>query len=205
MKSGIICAEAVFEKLNEESQDSIVLDNYESKYRDSWLYKELYNVRNFRPAFKYGLKAGIVIGGALALTPLRNLPITLNHHKPDDKSLKLAKDCEEIEYPKPDGEISFDLLTNLSRSNTNHEEDQPCHLKLRDPSIAVDHNLKNYAGPEQRFCPAGVYEFVEDTNGEKRLQINQSNCIHCKTCDIKDSNIDWVPPEGGGGPIYENM
>jgi len=204
MKSGMLCAEAVFEKLA-DSEGTITPDNYESKFVDSWLHEELYNVRNFRPAFKYGNRLGVILGGALTFTPLRKMNIMLDHHTPDDKSLKPAADCKKIEYPAPDGKISFDLLTNLARSNTSHEEDQPCHLTLKDKNYPVDVSLKVYDGPEQRFCPAGVYEYITDDAGNTRFQINQSNCIHCKTCDIKESNIKWVTPEGGGGPIYENM
>lgn len=207
MKSGILSAEAIFEKITQHAEDDspILLDNYEKKYKKSWLYSELKAVRNFRPAFKLGLIPGLVLGGALTFTPLKHLPVTLSHHLPDDSSLGKAEHYSPIEYPRPDGKLSFDLLTNLSRSNTNHEEDQPCHLTLKDKDIPVKVNLAEYAGPEQRYCPAGVYEYITDDNGESRLQINQSNCIHCKTCDIKDKNIVWVPPEGSGGPVYDNM
>ena len=206
MKSGMLCAEALFEKITKETDEPIVLDNYETKYKQSWLHDELYKARNFRPAFKHGLVRGMALAGALTFTPLASLyKGTLEHGEPDDQSLKPAAECSPIDYPPPDHKISFDLLTNLSRTNTNHEEDQPCHLTLKDKDKPVQVNLNKYDGPEQRFCPAGVYEFVNDDKGNARLQINQSNCIHCKTCDIKDSNITWVTPEGSGGPIYDNM
>lgn len=206
MKSGILAADSIVEKLeNEKDKSTVVLDNYTTKFKQSWLHDELYAVRNFRPAFKYGLYAGLAIGG-LNLITNGKIPGTISHHStPDDQTLIPAAQATKIDYPKPDGKISFDLLTNLSRSNTNHDEDQPCHLTLVDKTIPVEKNLKIYDGPEQRFCPANVYEFVKDEKDNYRLQINQSNCIHCKTCDIKDSNINWVTPEGGGGPIYQNM
>jgi len=206
MKSGMLCGEALFEKLQDEnSEGAIELDNYERSYKSSWLHDELYRVRNFRPSFQYGLPVGMLMGGALTFTPLKMLPVTLSHPTPDDKSLKPAAECKDIDYPKPDGVISFDLLTNLARSNTSHEEDQPCHLTLVDRDAPLKESLPIYDGPEQRFCPANVYEYVKDEEGNPRFQINQSNCIHCKTCDIKASHIKWVPPEGGGGPIYDNL
>lgn len=206
MKSGILCAESVFEKITTQAEDDkIVLDNYEKNFKKSWLYSELKAVRNFRPSYKLSMIPGLVVSAALTFSPLKHLPITLSHHVPDDASLVEAKYCSPIEYRKPDGKLSFDLLTNLSRSNTNHEEDQPCHLTLKDKEVPVKENFTKYAGPEQRYCPAGVYEYITDENGETRLQINQANCIHCKTCDIKDKNIVWVPPEGSGGPVYDNM
>ncbi|MCW8861635.1 MAG: 4Fe-4S dicluster domain-containing protein, partial [Rhodospirillales bacterium] len=134
-------------------------------------------------------------------------PWTLRHHGMDHLSLKKAKDCTPIAYPKPDGVLTFDKLTNVSFSATNHEEEQPCHLQLKDPAVALSVNLAEYDGPEQRFCPAGVYEFLDDGNDGRKLQINAQNCVHCKTCDIKDptQNINWVTPQGGEGPNYPNM
>jgi electron-transferring-flavoprotein dehydrogenase len=210
MKSGMLCAEAAWPELVAAAEqgdvgehEPIDLDEYPRRFRESWLYDELHEVRNFKPAWKYGLFGGMTIGGLDTLLLRGKTPWTLRHGAPDDQSLKPAAECTPIDYPKPDGVVTFDRLTSVARSNTSHEEDQPCHLTLKDPSVPVEHNLALYDGPEQRFCPAGVYEFVDNDDGTKRLQINQSNCVHCKTCDIKDANIRWVSPEGGGGPIYE--
>lgn len=210
MKSGIVAAEAAFENLvNESRQEPIVLKSYEDQLRNSWLWKELYQVRNIRPSFHYGLIPGVLYSGIDTLFLKGKVPFTLKHKTPDYAALKPAKECEPIDYPKPDGVISFDILENLSRSGTNHEEDQPCHLQLKNSDIPVEKNYKIFDGPENRFCPANVYEYVESENkpGEKRLQINAQNCLHCKTCDIKDpsQNINWSVPEGGGGPQYNNM
>lgn len=208
MKSGMMAAEAIVAelKLNAEAPAKI-LDAYPALYKDSWVYDELYRVRNSRPAFKWGLLAGTLYTG-LDLKILRGkAPWTFKHH--DDYSvLKKAKDCKKIEYPKYDGVYTFDKPSSVFLSNTNHEEDQPIHLTLKDASVPVAVNYAEYAGPEQRFCPAGVYEFLTDDDGSNpRLQINAQNCVHCKTCDIKDpsQNINWVVPEGGGGPNYPNM
>ena len=184
-----------------------VLDTYPALYKDSWVYDELYRVRNSRPAFKWGLLAGTLYTGLDLKVLGGRAPWTFKHH--DDHSvLKKAKDCKKIEYPKYDGVYTFDKPSSVFLSNTNHEEDQPIHLTLKDDSIPVSVNYAEYAGPEQRFCPAGVYEFLTDDDGSNpRLQINAQNCVHCKTCDIKDptQNINWVVPEGGGGPNYPNM
>ena len=208
MKSGMMAAEAIVAemKLNAEAPGK-VLDTYPALYKDSWVYDELYRVRNSRPAFKWGLLAGTLYTGLDLKVLGGRAPWTFKHH--DDHSvLKKAKDCKKIEYPKYDGVYTFDKPSSVFLSNTNHEEDQPIHLTLKDDSIPVSVNYAEYAGPEQRFCPAGVYEFLTDDDGSNpRLQINAQNCVHCKTCDIKDptQNINWVVPEGGGGPNYPNM
>ncbi|WP_413231443.1 electron transfer flavoprotein-ubiquinone oxidoreductase [Microbulbifer variabilis] len=206
MKSGMIAAESVVEALAAE-RSSEELTDYTTKYRDSWAWKELHMQRNFGPAQH---KWGNILGSAYAFVDINifkgKLPWTLRDTKADHAQLKPAADCAKIDYPKPDGVLSFDKLSSVFISNTNHEEDQPCHLTLKDPEIPLNHNLPIYDEPAQRYCPAGVYEVVEDANG-KRFQINAQNCVHCKTCDIKDptQNIVWITPEGGGGPNYPNM
>ncbi len=209
MKSGMLAAEAAFEALQGGDAGYGVLQSYPEKFRGSWVYDELHTARNFRPAFtKWGLYGSMLYGG-LDLKVLRGkAPWTFHHAHADHESLKPAADMPKIDYPKPDGVITFDRLSSVFISNTNHEEDQPVHLQLKDPAIPVDHNLALYDAPEQRYCPAGVYEIVrDDDGGNPRLQINAQNCVHCKTCDIKDprQNINWVTPEGGGGPNYPNM
>ncbi len=212
MKTGMLAAESAFSALKAgRSHDE--LSDYEPAFRESWVYKDLHKVRNARPALsKFGLTLGTLYAGLdlwinnIGLGFL--LPTFANHA--DHDRLKPAKDMPKIEYPKPDGVLTFDKLTNVSFSATNHEEDQPIHLTLKDASVPVATNLAIYDGPEARFCPAGVYEYVadEDKGGDAmRLQINAQNCVHCKTCDIKDptQNIHWVVPEGGGGPNYPNM
>jgi electron-transferring-flavoprotein dehydrogenase len=201
MKSGMLAADAISDALNGLADD---LSAYEISLKQSSIYKELKKVRNIRPAFKSGLYAGIA-HSLLSTILCGKEPWTLKNHS-DHTCFKMAKDCKKILYPKPDGKITFDRLTSVQLSNTNHEEDQPCHLTLKDNNIPVSFNLAHYDGPEQRFCPAGVYEYIEDA-GTKKLQINAQNCIHCKTCDIKDfsQNIKWVCPEGSGGPRYPNM
>ena len=180
-------------------------------FRESWAYKELRAVRNIRPSFntRFGIYGGIAYTGVLYFLLRGKEPWTLKHKCKDHDSLKPAKDCSVIEYPKPDGEFTFDLLSSVALTGTNHEGDQPAHLTLHDDSVPVDHNLALFDGPEQRFCPAGVYEYVpdEENEGDMRLQINAQNCIHCKTCDIKDpsQNINWVVPESGEGPAYNGM
>jgi len=212
MKSGMLAAESAFGAIVSGSAGEVELTDYETAYKDSWIMKDLHKVRNAHPAFhKFGAFWGTVYTGidlwlnSLGLGFL--FPWTLKHGKADNLVTKKAKDCKSIDYPKPDGVFSFDKLTSVFLSNTNHEEDQPIHLKLQDETVPVSVNLKDFDGPEQRFCPAGVYEFVGEENDEKRLQINAQNCVHCKTCDIKDytQNINWVVPEGGGGPNYPNM
>ena len=205
MKTGMLAAEAVADALAGDAPPAQGLGAYAEAVKTSWVGDELYKVRNIRPAFRWGFWAGLV-HAALDTYILRGrAPWTLAHHK-DHETLKKAGRCRRIDYPKPDGEVSFDKLTSVFISNTNHEENQPGHLTLKDPGVPVDVNLARYDGPEERFCPAGVYEFVEE-DGKKRLQINAQNCVHCKTCDIKDptQNIVWVVPEGGGGPNYPNM
>ncbi len=196
MKSGMLAAEAVV---------ADALDSYESNLRNSWVGKELYGVRNVRPAFRYGLLAGLVYAALDTYIFRGKAPWTFKHHA-DHACLKPADQCAKIAYPAPDGVVTFDRLSSVYLSNTNHEEDQPCHLTLKDASVPVAHNLPVYDAPEQRYCPAGVYEIVEEGDA-KRLQINAQNCVHCKTCDIKDptQNIVWTTPEGGGGPNYPNM
>jgi len=211
MKTGMLGAEAAFAAVTAGRQHD-ELASYPDAFRQSWVYEDLYKVRNVKPGLKWGMWPGTFHGGIhmwlndLGLGAL--VPWTLRHDKPDHASLKSAAEMPKIDYPKYDGVLTFDKLSSVFVSNTSHEEDQPSHLQLRDASIPVTINLALYDGPEQRYCPAGVYEFVaaEDGSG-KRLQINAANCVHCKTCDIKDplQNIHWVTPEGGGGPNYPNM
>ena len=179
------------------------------KLRESWLWKDLDKVRNVKPALKWGMTLGTLYGGFdMWMHDLgMRLPWTLRHGKADHEALKPASEFKPIQYPRPDGVVSFDKPSSVFLSNTNHEEDQPVHLKLRDPSIPIGVNLPRWAEPAQRYCPAGVYEVVQGDNGQSRFQINAQNCVHCKTCDIKDpsQNIDWAVPEGGGGPNYPGM
>ncbi|AZT83951.1 electron transfer flavoprotein-ubiquinone oxidoreductase [Marinobacter sp. NP-4(2019)] len=208
MKSGLLGAEAVFEALK-EGKSGEEITSFADRFKDSWLYKELYDERNFGPAMH---KFGNVIGGGIAFFEQnilrRSLPFTLHDTIPDYATLKPASECKKIDYPKPDNTLTFDKLSSVFISNTNHEEDQPVHLKLTDPDLPIRDNLPKYDEPAQRYCPAGVYEVVEADDGSgKKFQINAQNCVHCKTCDIKDpaQNINWVTPEGGGGPNYPNM
>jgi electron-transferring-flavoprotein dehydrogenase len=208
MKSGMLAAEAAFEALGAH-RASDELETYPAALHSSWIAKELKMVRNAQPAVARwgGLVGSAYAGLDMWFGQLRmSLPWTLRHH-PDHTTLKRRDHAAPIIYPKPDGIITFDRLSSVFLSNTNHEEDQPVHLTLKDADIPTAINLPVYAGPEQRYCPAGVYEFVEGADGEERLQINAQNCVHCKTCDIKDptQNINWVVPEGGGGPNYPNM
>jgi electron-transferring-flavoprotein dehydrogenase len=248
MKTGMLAAEAAAAALGSDRAHD-TLSSYDESWRTSWVYDDLYKVRNVKPGLNWGMWAGTLHGGAhmwlneLGLGKL--VGWTLHHDKPDHATLKAADDMPRIAYPKYDGVITFDKLSSVFLSNTNHEEDQPVHLQLLDPTVPVDINLRLYDGPEARYCPAGVYEFVDagprahipdaggnvvgtglNSNGDdgnndeasgeaklaallptRRLQINAQNCVHCKTCDIKDprQNIHWVPPEGGGGPNYPNM
>ena len=208
MKSGMLAADAVADRLFADSEGGDELTAYVDSFKSSWLYEELFASRNFGPAMhKFGpiIGAGFnwfdqnILGG--------KMPFTLHDTKPDYACLKLAKDSKKIDDPKPDGKLSFDKLSSVFLSSTNHEEEQPCHLKLKDPSIPIGTNLPLYDEPAQRYCPAGVYEVITKEDGEKRFQINAQNCVHCKTCDIKDpsQNITWVTPEGAGGPTYPNM
>lgn len=204
MKSGIVCADAVLELLSGE-KEGIESIGYVERLKRSWVWQELYHQRNIRPAFRWGLMAGLV-NAAVDTYLLRGRAPWTFKNQADHTTLKLANECQPIDYPKSDGVISFDKLTNLSYSGTNHEENQPVHLLLKDEHLPIDVNLALYDAPEQRYCPANVYEIVTDGK-TPRLQINAQNCIHCKTCDIKDprQNIRWVVPEGGGGPNYLDM
>ncbi|MNZ51208.1 Electron transfer flavoprotein-ubiquinone oxidoreductase [compost metagenome] len=208
MKSGMLAAEAIVEALGAGREGGDELNNYVKAFEDSWLYDELFRSRNFGPAIH---KFGAILGGAFNFVDQNlfggKIPLTLHDNKPDYACLKPAAACAKIDYPKPDGKLSFDKLSSVFLSNTNHEEDQPCHLKLADPSIPLGKNLPLYDEPAQRYCPAGVYEIVTLESGEKKFQINAQNCVHCKTCDIKDpaQNINWIAPEGTGGPNYPNM
>jgi electron-transferring-flavoprotein dehydrogenase len=206
MKSGIVAADAVFAAVTADRKADEVTD-YPEQLRRSWLWRELYEVRNIKPSFSWGLWAAIGYSALDTYVFRGKAPWTF-HHKPDHTKLKKASECAKIDYPKPDGVISFDKLSSVFISSTNHEEDQPCHLTLKDPTVPIRINLALYDAPEQRYCPAGVYEIVRDGDGNNpRLQINAQNCVHCKTCDIKDptQNINWVTPQGGGGPNYPNM
>nr|WP_232343620.1 electron transfer flavoprotein-ubiquinone oxidoreductase [Novosphingopyxis sp. YJ-S2-01] len=207
MKSGMLAAEAAFEAI-QAGREADELSAYQHNLDHSWIATELKKVQNAEPCVdKFGGTWGTLLGGIdMWMRTLKiGLPISMKH-EPDYTKLWPAEACKKIEYPKPDGVISFDRLSSVYLSNTNHEEDQPVHLQLKDPSLPVEKNLPIFDGPSQRYCPAGVYEFVEE-GGEERFQINAQNCVHCKTCDIKDpyQNINWVVPEGGGGPNYPNM
>ncbi len=207
MKTGMMAAEAVVAALAEGDNRPAELTAYPEAYRKSWVYDELYRARNLRPAAaRFGMRIGMAIGGFDMKVLGGKAPWTFHHRHADHECLKPADQMPKIAYPKPDGVVSFDKLSSVFLSNTNHEEDQPAHLTLKDPSVPVEVNLKRYDEPAQRYCPAGVYEIVEEDSGP-RLQINAQNCVHCKTCDIKDptQNIVWVTPEGGGGPNYPNM
>ena len=208
MKSGMLAAESIVAAIAAGRENDELAD-YDAAVRESWIAKELQLVKNAQPLVaKFGGDLGTVLAGLdMWMRTLKiGLPLTMKHHT-DAEALQRADLYRPIEYPKPDGVISFDRLTSVSFSFTNHEEDQPCHLQLRDPTVPTRINLPLFAGPEARYCPAGVYEFVGADEGEPRLQINAQNCVHCKTCDIKDptQNIHWVTPEGGGGPNYPNM
>ena len=207
MKSGILASEAIFNNLKHNSETILELSHYEDNFYKSWAGKELKKARNFRPGFKYGLIFGTILGALDQVIFKGNAPWTINLNHADHLATKPISKVKKIVYDKPDGEITFDRLTNLSFSGTNHQENQPSHLKILNDSIPIKHNLPIYGSPEQLYCPAGVYEIIEDENNNKKLQINAQNCLHCKTCDIKDpsQNINWITPEGGGGPNYPNM
>ena len=208
MKTGMLAAESVAEALFGGDEGYSELTAYSERVAGSWVNDELYRTRNFGPALH---KFGTFFGAAFAWIDQNvfrgKLPFTMRNKHPDHGMLKSASQAQKIEYPKPDGKISFDKLSSVFLSSTNHEEDQPCHLQLADPNIPISVNLPNYSEPAQRYCPAGVYEIVEEPGSGPRFQINAQNCVHCKTCDIKDpsQNINWVVPEGGGGPNYSNM
>jgi len=205
IKSGMLAAEATFEALG-AGREGDELTAYPEAFEASWLHAELHRARNFKPMMSKGLYAGTLMVGVDQVVFRGKAPWTLTHAHADHETLKPKTAFSPIPYPKPDGVLTFDRLSSVFVSNTNHEEDQPPHLRLKDPAIPVALNLPVYGGPETRYCPAGVYEFVTEASGP-RLQINAQNCVHCKTCDIKDpkQNIDWVVPEGGGGPNYPNM
>ena len=204
LKSGMLAAEATAEALA-AGRAGDELAAYPEKFRASWLFDELSRARNFKPLMNHGLWLGSVLFG-IDQNLLRGKAPWTFHLTADHEKLRPTADCAPIAYPKPDGLLTFDRLSSVFLSNTNHEEDQPCHLRLKDAALPVALNLPRYGAPEQRYCPAGVYEIVEEASGP-RLQINAQNCVHCKTCDIKDpsQNIDWVPPQGGEGPIYQGM
>lgn len=209
MKSGMLAAEAIAEVLKEEhvSDDSNTeAVKYSELFRDSWLYHELHKVRNIRPSFKWGLFGGMAYSGLEEYIFRGKAPWTLRHRSPDYASLRKAQECRPIDYPKADGKLTFDRTSSVYLASISHDENQPVHLKLNNPELAISVNYREYASPETRYCPAGVYEIV-DQAGEPHLQINAQNCVHCKTCDIKDpeQNINWVCPEGGSGPNYAEM
>ncbi len=206
IKTGMLAAEAAYDAVTGGRQHD-ELSAYPQAFEKSWLHAELVKSRNFKAWFKKGLTVATLMNGVEQWALGGNIPWTIHRKKPDHLALKPAAQCKPIDYPKPDGKITFDRLSSVFISNTNHEENQPSHLTLRDASVPVNLNLAKYAGPEARYCPAGVYEFVKNEDGTERLQINAQNCVHCKTCDIKDptQNIVWVPPEGGGGPNYSGM
>ncbi|HRK84976.1 MAG TPA: electron transfer flavoprotein-ubiquinone oxidoreductase [Alcaligenes faecalis] len=206
IKSGSLAAEAAFDALQAgRKQDE--LSQYAEKFKQSWLHEELNKARNFKQWFKKGRSIASVMTFVEQGLLKGKMPWTLRNNKPDHACLQPAAECARIDYPKPDGKITFDRLSSVFISNTNHEEDEPVHLTLKDPSVPVVINLARYGGPEARFCPAGVYEFIKTETGDDKLQINAQNCVHCKTCDIKDptQNIVWVPPQGGEGPVYNGM
>lgn len=207
MKSGMLAAEAIFDALQAERQHDDVVE-YSKLYKESWLYEDNYAARNFSPAIH---RLGLFMGGAFTFIEHNilggKMPYTFHDMKPDHDCLNRAEKARKPDYPKPDGKLTFDKLSSVFISNTNHAEDQPCHLKLTDATVPVSKNLPMYAEPAQRYCPAGVYEIMKDDDGGDKFVINSQNCVHCKTCDIKDpsQNITWVTPEGGGGPNYPNM
>jgi electron-transferring-flavoprotein dehydrogenase len=206
IKSGMLCADAAFDALAQgRAHDE--LSAYPEAFESSWLYTELYKDRNFKNWFKKGLVVATLANGIEQMVFRGRAPWTLKRTQADHECLKPAAQCQPIDYPKPDGKLTFDRLSSVFISNTNHEENQPAHLTLKDWKVPVGTNMLLYAGPEARYCPAGVYEFMRDERGNDRLQINAQNCVHCKTCDIKDptQNIVWVTPEGGGGPNYAGM
>ena len=203
MKSGMVAAESIYEAIN-ETEPKWTLD-YSHRLSNSWLWTELKQVRNIRPSFRWGFWAGMIYSAIDTYILRGKAPWTLKHHE-DHKQLIPARQAKKIDYPKPDNVLTFDRLTSVFISNTNHEENQTCHLQLKDDTTPIRINLSEYDAPEQRYCPAGVYEIIAEESIPK-LQINAQNCVHCKTCDIKDptQNINWVPPQGGGGPNYPNM
>jgi electron-transferring-flavoprotein dehydrogenase len=206
IKTGMLAAEAAYEAVMAGRQHD-ELSAYPAAFEKSWLHTELNKARNFKQWFKKGLAVGTVMTGIEQLVLRGHIPWTIHRNQPDNERLKPAAASKKIAYPKPDGKLTFDRLSSVFISNTNHEENQPAHLTLKNAAVPTTINLPEYAGPESRYCPAGVYEFVPDAEGKEKLQINAQNCVHCKTCDIKDptQNIVWVTPEGGGGPNYVGM
>ncbi|MCS0631220.1 electron transfer flavoprotein-ubiquinone oxidoreductase [Telluria mixta] len=206
IKTGMLAADAAYAALGDGRQHDELL-SYPVAFEQSWLHEELHVARNFKPWMSKGLITGTIMTGIDQIVFKGRAPWTLHHNHADHECLRPASSFKPIAYPKPDGKLTFDRLSSVFISNTNHAEDQPIHLTLKNPNVPVDVNLARFAGPEQRYCPAGVYEFVKTDEGKDRLQINAQNCVHCKTCDIKDptQNIVWVTPEGGGGPNYPNM
>ncbi len=206
IKTGMLAAEAAYDAIVAGRQHD-ELSAYPAAFERSWLFTELHKSRNFKSWFKKGLTVATLMNGFEQFVLRGNIPWTLRRDKPDHAYLRPAAECPKIDYPKPDGKLTFDRLSSVFISNTNHEENQPAHLTLKDASVPVKTNLAIYGGPESRYCPAGVYEFMKNDDGSDRLQINAQNCVHCKTCDIKDptQNIVWVTPEGGGGPNYSGM
>ena len=212
IKTGKLCAEAIFDALQSvdtTSENTVypVLNAYPKAFKESWLHEELNKSRNFKQWFKKGLYVGALMTGIEQWLLKGKMPWTIHRTKADHEYLKPAAECTKIDYPKPDGKLTFDRLSSVFLSSTHHDDNQPIHLTLKDASIPVKVNLDKYAGPEQRYCPAGVYEFIKDDDGQDQLQINAENCVHCKTCDIKDptQNIVWVAPQGGEGPVYSGM
>lgn len=206
IKTGALAAEAAFDALMAgRSHDE--LSAFPEAFKKSWLHDELNKSRNFKQWFKKGRTMGTLMTGIEQWLLRGKMPWTIRHSKPDHACLQPAAECARIDYPKPDGKLTFDRLSSVFISNTNHEENEPVHLTLKDASVPVSINLAKYGGPEARYCPAGVYEFIKDDKGDDRLQINSQNCVHCKTCDIKDptQNIVWVAPQGGEGPVYSGM
>jgi electron-transferring-flavoprotein dehydrogenase len=207
MKSGMLAAEAVHQALQQDPTGNLGLENYQQMLRRSWVYQELHAARNFRPFFRIGLWAGILLGG-LELKLFRGkTPWTLRFKRSDRACTQKASQCQKMNYPKPDGVVTFDRMSSVYLSNIKYHENQPVHLVLHNPAKSIEISYKLYDAPEQRYCPAGVYEIVMDESKQPRLQINAANCVHCKTCDIKDpaNNILWTVPEGGSGPNYPNM
>lgn len=206
IKSGMLAAEAAFDALvADRSHDELTA--YPEAFEKSWLYEELHKARNFKQWFSKGQTIAVLMTGIEQWLLRGKFPWTLRRQKADHETLQPAASCARIDYPKPDGKLTFDRLSSVFLSNTNHEEDQPIHLTLKSADVPVEVNLAMFAGPEARYCPAAVYEFIKDENGKDKLQINAQNCVHCKTCDIKDptQNIVWVPPQGGEGPVYTGM
>lgn len=210
IKTGMLAADEIFEKFHRgEDLSGADLSGYQQRYKESWVHKELYASRNFKSGFKSGLWFGLLHGGLVQHITKGREPWTWAIRKKDSEYTEPASKHKEIQYPKHDGKLTFDLLSNLQRSGTNHDHDQESHLRVKQgmDSIPVDVSFKQFMGPEQRFCPAKVYEFIEDEQGKPKLQINAQNCLHCKTCSIKMPNeyVDWTVPEGGGGPAYSGM